>query len=182
MATRKPLSALYPGKCVHLCNGGLPRAIAQLPTDIPWTENPPFTEFKGAMAENMVLQSLVAHFEVLPKYWTSEATAEMGFLLQNNTLLLPIEIQSGMRLSGNSLGICVERFVAESALRFSMNDLKRDSAIPNIPIFFADWTGFFKDALKWLRSNMPLAVNKVTKAILWFMLPSVFPHDAATTV
>lgn len=125
---------------IYLCDGGLLRIMAQLPADVLWSENPLYTEFKGAMAENMVLQSLVAHFDVMPRYWTSEATAEVDFLLQNNTSLLPVEIKSGTRLGGRSLGIYIDRFSVDLALRYTMNNLKRDDAILNIPIFLADWT------------------------------------------
>ncbi|GAB1359748.1 ATP-binding protein [Porphyromonadaceae bacterium] len=125
---------------IYLCDGGLLRIMAQLPADVLWTENPLYTEFKDAMAENMVLQSLVAHFDVMPRYWTSEATAEVDLLLQNDTSLLPVEVKSGTRLSGRSLGIYIDRFAVELALRFSMNNLKRDGAILNLPIFLADWT------------------------------------------
>ncbi len=125
---------------IYLCDGGLLRSMAQLPADVLWSENPLYTEFKGAMAENMVLQSLVSHFEVMPRYWTSEGRAEVDFLLQNGTELLPIEVKSGTRLSGKSLGIYIGRFDARLAIRYSMNNLKRDGAILNIPLFLADWT------------------------------------------
>lgn len=125
---------------IYLCDGGLLRVMAKLPVDVLWTENALYTEFKGAMAENNVLQSLVAHFNVQPRYWTSEATAEVDFLLQSNTSLLPVEVKSGTRLNGKSLGIYINRFDTKLALRYSMNNLKRDDVILNIPIFLADWT------------------------------------------
>lgn len=125
---------------IYMCDGGLLRVMAQLPADVLWSENPLYIEFKGAMAENMVLQSLVAHFDAMPRYWTSEATAEVDFLLQDGTSLLPVEVKSGTRLSGKSLGIYMDRFPVELALRYSMNNLKRDDTILNIPIFLADWT------------------------------------------
>lgn len=125
---------------IYLCDGGLLRVMAQLPADVLWTENPLYTEFKGAMAENMVLQSFVAHFDAMPRYWTSEATAEVDFLLQNNMSLLPVEVKTGIRLGGKSLGIYIDRFAVGLALRFSMNNLKRDGTILNLPIFLADWT------------------------------------------
>lgn len=103
------------------------------------------------MAENMVLQSLVAHFDVMPRYWTSEATAEVDFLLQDNTSLLPVEVKSGTRLGGKSLGIYIDRFSVELALRFSMNNLRQDGAILNIPIFLADWT---KEWLKKMQQGL----------------------------
>lgn len=125
---------------VYLCDCGLLRRMAQLPAEMLWTENPLYVEFKGAMAENMVLQSLVPQFEVMPRYWTSEATAEVDFLLQNGATIIPIEVKSGTRLSGKSLSLYINRFGVSTALRFSMNNLKRDGAILNIPLPLADWT------------------------------------------
>lgn len=90
---------------VYLSDAGLLRVMAQLPADVLWGESPLYVEFKGAMAENMVLQSLVAQYDVMPRYWTSEGTAEVDFLLQTGVSVLPIEVKSGIRLSGKSLGI-----------------------------------------------------------------------------
>ncbi len=125
---------------VYLCDCGLLRRMAQLPSEVLWTENPLYVEFKGAMAENMVLQSLVSQFEVMPRYWTSEATAEVDFLLQNEAAIIPVEVKSGTRLGGKSLGLYITRFGVTTALRFSANNLKRNGAVLNIPRPLADWT------------------------------------------
>ncbi len=125
---------------IYLCDGGLLRMLAQLPAEVVLSDNPLYTEFKGAMAENMVLQSLIAHFDTAPRYWTSEGTAEIDFLLQDGVKLLPIEVKSGTRISGKSLGIYTNRFNPDVAVRYSMNNLKKDGAIVNIPIFLVDWT------------------------------------------
>ncbi len=125
---------------VYLCDCGLLRRMAQLPSEVLWTENPLYVEFKGAMAENMVLQSLVTQFEVMPRYWTSEATAEVDFLVQDEAAIIPVEVKSGTRLGGKSLGLYINRFGVTTALRFSMNNLKRDEVVLNIPIPLVDWT------------------------------------------
>lgn len=125
---------------VYLCDSGLLRCMAQLPPETLLSGNPLYVEFKGALAENMVLQSLVSHFAVTPRYWTSEATAEVDFLLQSGADIIPVEVKSGTRLGGKSLGIYMDRFAASTALRFSMNNLKRDGAVLNIPLPLADWT------------------------------------------
>jgi len=41
-----------------------------------------FTEFKGAIIENYILQSLVTQFEDLNSYWTAGNIGELDFLLQ----------------------------------------------------------------------------------------------------
>lgn len=74
---------------VYMCDGGLLRVMSQLPVEVFLGNNILYTEFKVALAENMVLQSLVNHFEVMPRYWTSEATAEVDFLLQNEASIIP---------------------------------------------------------------------------------------------
>lgn len=125
---------------IYMCDSGLLRAMSHLPIEVFWSENVMYTEFKGALAENMVLQALVNQFDVQPRYWTSDATAEVDFLLQKDASIIPVEVKSGTRLGGKSLGIYIDRFNSNLALRFSMNNLKRDGTIINIPLFLADWT------------------------------------------
>lgn len=125
---------------IYMCDSGLLRAISHLPIEVFWSENVLYKDFKGALAENMVLQALVNQFDVQPRYWTSDATAEVDFLLQKDASIIPVEVKSGTRIGGKSLGIYIDRFNSNLALRFSMNNLKRDGAIINIPLFLADWT------------------------------------------
>ena len=125
---------------IYLCDSGLLRVMAQLPSEVFWSDNALYTEFKGAMAENTVLQSLVACFDVLPRYWSSDGKAEIDFLLQYSTVLIPVEVKSGTRLSGKSLGVYTKHYSPEIALRYSMNNLKQDGNLLNIPLFLADWT------------------------------------------
>lgn len=125
---------------IYLCDAGLLRIMAQLPAEVLWSDNPLYTEFKGAMAENMILQSLIPQFDVMPRYWTSEGTAEIDFLLQHNTSLSPVEVKAGTSLNGKSLGVYIKQFKPAVALRYSMHNLKRDGCILNIPLFLADWT------------------------------------------
>lgn len=133
---------------VYLSDGGLLRAMAQLPAKALWEDSPLYTEFRGATAENMVLQSLVARYDVMPRYWTSEGTAEVDFLLQRGTDILPIEVKSGTRLSGKSLGSYIKKYSPALAIRYSMNNLKKDGTILNIPLFLADWTEKLLSLLK----------------------------------
>ena len=125
---------------IYMCDIGLLHAMSHLPIEVFWSENVLYKEFKGALAENMVLQALVNQFDVQPRYWTSDATAEVDFLLQKDASIIPVEVKSGTRIGGKSLGIYIDRFNSNLALRFSMNNLKRDGAIINIPLFLADWT------------------------------------------
>jgi predicted AAA+ superfamily ATPase len=125
---------------IYLADAGLLRRLAKLPPEIIVNNSPLYTEFKGAMTENIVLQSLVSQFDVMPRYWTSERNAEVDFLLQNGTEIIPIEVKSAHSVAGKSLALYNELYKPALRIRFSFNNLKKDGNLLNIPVFLTDWT------------------------------------------
>jgi hypothetical protein len=125
---------------IYLCDGGLLRKMAQLPAEIFATDSAIYTEFKGAMAENYILQSLVAQSECMPRYWTSGATAEVDYIWQYALEVIPIVVKSGINVRGRSLFEYSKRFQPEKIIRYSLLNLNRDGKLLNIPLFLADWT------------------------------------------
>ena len=126
---------------IYLSDVGLLRRLAKLPPDVILNGNSIYTEFKGAMAENYVLQSLVARFEVIPRYWISDGKAEVDFIIQSNNDIIPVEVKSGQATSGKSLSVYNNLYTPKLRIRYSVNNLKQDGNLLNIPIFLADWTG-----------------------------------------
>ena len=102
--------------------------------------NGTYVEFKGAIAENYILQSLVTQYDVKPRYWTSAGKAEVDFVIQHGTNVIPIDVKSGTRLTGKSLYIYDGLYHPQLKIRFSLNGLKRDDNLLNIPLYLADWT------------------------------------------
>jgi predicted AAA+ superfamily ATPase len=125
---------------IYLSDIGLLRKLAKLPPEIILNSSPLYSEFKGAMTENYVLQSLVKQFEVMPRYWTSDGKAEVDFLLQNGLEIIPIEVKSAHSIAGKSLHIYNEKYSPTLRIRYSFNNLKKDGNLLNIPVFLADWT------------------------------------------
>jgi len=125
---------------IYLSDIGLLRRLSKLPPEVILNNSPFYTEFKGAMNENAVLQSLVTQFEVTPRYWTSEGKAEVDFLLQHHTQIIPIEVKSAHSISGKSLHLYNEKFSPHLRIRYSFNNIKKDGNLLNIPLFLADWT------------------------------------------
>jgi len=99
-----------------------------------------FTEFKGALTENYVLQSLTMQFETPPRYWTSGNKAEIDFLIQHENSIIPIEVKSDATVTGKSLTFYHKEFHPEIRIRFSLKNLKQDEGLINIPLFMADFT------------------------------------------
>jgi predicted AAA+ superfamily ATPase len=125
---------------IYLSDVGLLRRLAKLPPEIIVNDSPVYKEFKGAMTENLVLQSLTAQFDVPLRYWTSEGKAEVDFLLQNSLDIIPIEVKSAHSVTGKSLAVYNELHKPNLRIRFSFNNLRKDGNLLNIPVFLADWT------------------------------------------
>lgn len=125
---------------LYLNDVGLLRVLAKLPAQIITSENPMFAEFKGSMTENYILQSLVSHFDVKPRYWASNGTAEVDFVLQNELNVIPIEVKSGTSISGKSIKVFAEKYQSDLMIRFSALNLRKDGSMLNIPLWLADWT------------------------------------------
>lgn len=88
---------------LYLCDVGLLRRLALLDPIAVKEGNRLFVEFKGALSENYVLQSLVKQFEALPRYWTSEGKAEVDFIIQIENEIIPVEVKSDENTRGKSL-------------------------------------------------------------------------------
>jgi predicted AAA+ superfamily ATPase len=92
------------------------------------------------MTENVVLQSLVSQFEVRPRYWNSDGKAEVDFLIQNDTEIIPVEVKSAHSVAGKGLSVYEKEFSPRIRIRYSLNNLHKDGNLLNIPLFLADWT------------------------------------------
>ena len=124
---------------VYACDCGLLRRLAKLSPEIILSGNAGYTEFKGALAENAVLQSLVTQNDVKPYYWSSENRAEVDFVLQIQTDIIPVEIKSDVRISGKSLSVYNTKFNPPYRIRLSMNNLKENGRLISCPIPLTDW-------------------------------------------
>ena len=99
-----------------------------------------FTEFKGALSENYILQHLIAHMEGIPRYWTSGNQAEVDFLIQVKNDIIPIEVKSDESIHSKSLAVYNDLYTPPIRIRYSLKNLKKDNGLLNIPLFLVDYT------------------------------------------
>ena len=128
---------------IYLADVGLLRRLSQLAPTAFAEGNRLFTEFKGALTENYVLQALLTQFEVMPRYWSqTNPPYEVDFLIQRENDIFPIEVKSEANINSRSLKKFKELFPNQTKLRirFSLNNLKLDDDMLNIPLFMADYT------------------------------------------
>lgn len=128
---------------LYLVDVGLLRRLAQLAPTAFGDGNRLFTEFKGALTGNYVLQTLTTQFEVAPRYWSqANPPYEVNFLIQRENDIFPIEVKSEDNTPSRSLKKFKELFPDQVKLRvrFSLDNLKLDDDLLNIPLFMADYT------------------------------------------
>lgn len=128
---------------IYMVDVGLLRRLAQLSPSAFGEGNRLFVEFKGALTENYVLQTLVTQFEVSPRYWSqNNPPYEVDFIIQRENDIFPVEVKSEANTSSKSMKKFRELFPDKVKLRirFSLDNLKLDDDVLNIPLFMADQT------------------------------------------
>lgn len=117
---------------IYMPDVGLLRKMSDYPVssliDIVHGENIPF---KGAVAENYVLQELNATFKKSVYYWFRN-NYEMDFVIQLNDKVLPLEVKAGLNVKSKSMKKILED--VDMGVRISMRNLSSDGKILNVPL------------------------------------------------
>lgn len=127
---------------LYLVDVGLLRRLSMLAPSAFGEGNRLFVEFKGALSENYVLQALRHQFEAAPRYWAVDNPRyEVDFLVQRENDIIPIEVKSDINTESKSLKKYKEKYADKVKLRvrFSLNNLRLDDDLLNIPLFMADY-------------------------------------------
>ncbi|NWJ50295.1 MAG: ATP-binding protein [Bacteroidetes bacterium] len=95
-----------------------------------------FTEFKGALTEQFVMQQLRLDSERYIGYWTNDrSTAEVDFVIQEQGKVIPIEVKLGENLKAKSFKLFCEKYKPSKAIRTSLSDYKEELWMENIPLY-----------------------------------------------
>jgi len=125
---------------VYLLDQAILRLMSELPPEAILTKGDLLREFKGAMAENFVLESLLAQGFKTPHYWTIQGNkAEVDFLIQHGLEIIPIEVKAEENIAGKSLIEYNKKYSPRLRLRFSMLNVNRNGNLLNLPLFLCDW-------------------------------------------
>lgn len=85
----------------------------------------------------------MTQFEVVPRYWSRcNPPYEVDFLIQRENDIFPVEVKAETNTVSRSLRRFKELFPDQVKLRvrFSLDNLKLDNGVLNIPLFMADQT------------------------------------------
>jgi len=114
---------------------GLLGAISALPPSAILEGNALFTNFKGAMTEQYVLQELMAA-GCEPSYWSaSRGDAEIDFLVQGERSVYPIEVKAAYNLKAKSLATYRDLFSPPVSYRVSLAQRTDGTSVRDVPLY-----------------------------------------------
>lgn len=120
---------------LYLHDVGLLGAMAGLSSQTLLDGNALFTNFRGSLTEQYVLQELIAT-NLTPYYWTSDSgNAEVEFVVQGETAVFPIEAKAGINTKAKSLKTFRELFAPPYAIRTSLAPHQDGHATKDIPLY-----------------------------------------------
>lgn len=121
---------------MFLSDVGLMGAMSNVPAQSLLDGNVLFSDFKGALTEQYVLQQLLVKSSLSVYYWSSEnSRGELDFLLQDEEKIIPVEVKAEENLQSKSLKTFVERNPGLHGVRFSMSPYREQDWLTNYPLY-----------------------------------------------
>ena len=114
---------------------GLLGAMSDLTPSVILEGDGLFTNFKGALTEQFVLQELVA-MGVKPSYWSAaRGDAEVDFLVQGERDVYPLEVKAACNLKAKSLAAYRDFFKPPICYRTSLSRRADGKLVRDVPLF-----------------------------------------------
>lgn len=133
-----PLSAYedFSAFKLFMLDTGLLGAMSGLPAQALLDGSALFSDFKGAITEQYVLQQLKSKKGLNIYYWSSDSSrGELDFLLQMDMDIIPIEVKAEENLQSKSLRVFVEKNTGLHGIRFSMSNYREQEWMTNYPLY-----------------------------------------------
>lgn len=115
---------------------GLLCAMSNLPPKVLLDGNTLFTDYKGALTEQYVLQQLKCIKDLSIYYWSAEnSRGEIDFLLQYEAEVIPVEVKAEENLQSKSLRTFINKHPQLHGIRFSMSNYREQDWLTNYPLY-----------------------------------------------
>ena len=117
---------------------GLLSALTDLDVKTILQRTAVFEEFKGAIAEQYVLQQLVCSNSEFPVYyWSNDSSrSEVDFVVQIDGLVVPLEVKAEKNLKAKSIHNFIKDYKSVKAVRTSLADYKiNENNLYDIPLY-----------------------------------------------
>ena len=123
---------------LYMSDTGLLTMTSRTPQEIILNLDETANRFLGAIAENYVAQ----HFSASGKsllYWRSDSKsggqAEIDFVMQEDTSVIPVEVKAGERVVSRSLNVFVKKYNPPYSIRISGKNFGFENGIKSVPLY-----------------------------------------------
>ena len=115
---------------------GLLGAMVQTTPVQVLVKNDIFTEYKGGMTEQFVLQQMKSK-NISPIYYykSDDSRLEIDFIIQSEGQILPIEVKAEHNIKANSLTTLLKARPELKAVRYSMLPYKEQDHLTCLPLY-----------------------------------------------
>lgn len=120
---------------LYMADIGILRKLSKLPYEVVLDATPNYKEFKGSLTENYVLCELVKSVDETLYYWSSGNTAEVDFILQSASEIVPIEVKSERNVKSRSLAEYRKKYTPKYSVKTSMKNETNGEEVLNIPLY-----------------------------------------------
>ena len=95
-----------------------------------------FDEMNGILSEQLVLAELTLNSNIKELYfWTSEATARIDFIFEDDGEVIPVDVQTRIRTKAQNLKVFHQKYNNRMAIRISLEPLSFHKGRLNVPIY-----------------------------------------------
>lgn len=127
---------------LYLLDTGLLGAMVQIEASSIIFQQNNLNDYKGVMTEQYVLQQLKAQNISAIYYWSqNESQAEIDFLVDYKSKIIPIEVKAELNLQAKSLKVFFQKFIPDIGVRISMSDYAVHDTLIDLPLCAAG--GFY---------------------------------------
>lgn len=120
---------------LYMADIGILRKLSKLPYEVILDATPHYKEFKGSLTENYVLCELVKSVDETLYYWSSGNTAEVDFILQSGSEIVPVEVKSERNVKARSLAEYRKKYTPKYSVKTSMRNETSGEEVLSIPLY-----------------------------------------------
>lgn len=121
---------------LYYLDHGLLRNIAGIVAREAEVDDQIFNELNGILSEQLVLAELTLNANVKELYfWTSEATARIDFIFEDDGEVIPVDVQSTIRTKAQNLKVFHQKYNNRMSIRISLESLGFHKGRLNVPLY-----------------------------------------------
>lgn len=121
---------------LYYLDHGLLRNISDISARNAESDTDIFNAMHGILSEQLVLAELTMNANVQELYfWTSEATARIDFVFEDDGEIIPVDVQTTVRKKAQNLKVFHQKYGNRMWIRISLEQLSFHKGNLNVPIY-----------------------------------------------